>query len=288
MSLVDAYLARTARSRALFERATGSLPGGSTRTTVYTAPYPPYVAEGPRPGDPRRRRQRLPRLPRELHLADPRPCASGRRRGRRGAGPARFGVRGADRDGDRAGRGDPSPGPSIERLRFTSSGTEATMFAMRAARAFTGRPLVGRFDHAYHGTHDGVMTGTPGVPAVLDDLVVELPWGDSEGIEAGLRGREADLAAIIVEPVQGAGGIRVPEPDFLPFLRSAGGSSRSAADLRRDHLVPSRARWRTGALRGATRSDDAGQDHRRRVSAGGIRRTGRRDGAVRRPPSRRA
>ena len=46
MSLVDAYLARTARSRALFERATGSLPGGSTRTTVYTAPYPPYVAEG--------------------------------------------------------------------------------------------------------------------------------------------------------------------------------------------------------------------------------------------------
>ena len=52
MTVLDDYLARTPRSRELFERATGSLPGGSTRTTVYTAPYPPYVAcrIGPRPG----------------------------------------------------------------------------------------------------------------------------------------------------------------------------------------------------------------------------------------------
>ena len=55
--------------------------------------------------------------------------------------------------------------PSIERLRFTNSGTEATMFAIRAARAFTGRPLIAKFDRSYHGTHDGVMAGTPGVPA---------------------------------------------------------------------------------------------------------------------------
>jgi glutamate-1-semialdehyde 2,1-aminomutase len=105
-------------------------------------------------------------------------------------------------------------------MRFTSSGTEATMFTMRAARAFTGRPLVAKFDHSYHGTHDGVMTGTTGVPAAMDDLVVELPWGDPEAIDAALRGRENDLAAVIIEPVQGAGGVRAPEPDFLPFLRS--------------------------------------------------------------------
>jgi glutamate-1-semialdehyde 2,1-aminomutase len=94
------------------------------------------------------------------------------------------------------------------------------MFAIRAARAFTGRSLIAKFDHSYHGTHDGVMTGTAGVPEVMAGLVVELPWGDPDGIEAALRGREADLAAIILEPVQGAGGVRPPEPGFLAFLRS--------------------------------------------------------------------
>jgi glutamate-1-semialdehyde 2,1-aminomutase len=64
------------------------------------------------------------------------------------------------------------------------------------------------------------MTGTAGVPEVMAGLVVELPWGDPDGIEAALRGREADLAAIILEPVQGAGGVRPPEPGFLSFLRS--------------------------------------------------------------------
>ena len=57
--------------------------------------------------------------------------------------------------------------PSVERLRFTSSGTEATMFAIRAARAFTGRPLIAKFERSYHGTHDGVMAGTAGVPEAM-------------------------------------------------------------------------------------------------------------------------
>ena len=61
--------------------------------------------------------------------------------------------------------------PSVERLRFTNSGTEATMFAIRAARAFTGRTLVARFDGAYHGTHDTVLPGTPGVPDAVSGLV---------------------------------------------------------------------------------------------------------------------
>jgi glutamate-1-semialdehyde 2,1-aminomutase len=105
-------------------------------------------------------------------------------------------------------------------VRFTNSGTEATMFAIRAARAFTGRTLVAKFQGAYHGTHDGVMAGTAGVPDALAGLIVELPWEDPDGVEAGIRGREAELAAIIIEPVQGAGGVRAASPAFLAFLRS--------------------------------------------------------------------
>src|SRR6185503_13301567 len=125
--------------------------------------------------------------------------------------------------------------PSVEQLRFTSSGTEATMFAIRAARAFTGRPLVARFDHSYHGTHDLVMAGTPGVPDAIGRLIVDLPWGDPDGIEAALRGREDALAAVIVEPVQGAGGVRAPAPGFLDYLR--GLADRLGALLIFDEII---------------------------------------------------
>jgi glutamate-1-semialdehyde 2,1-aminomutase len=220
MTLVDDYLARTPRSRALFERATASLPGGSTRTTVYSAPYPPYAAHGSgllvTDVDGNVYRDFLGNYT-SLILGHAHPAVVAAveaqvRRGSAFAAPTETEVELAEELRRRV--------PSIEQLRFTSSGTEATMFAIRAARAFTGRPLIARFDHSYHGTHDLVMAGTPGVPDGIGGLIVELPWGDPDGIEAGLRGRDRELAAIIVEPVQGAGGVRAPEPGFLAFLRS--------------------------------------------------------------------
>ena len=138
----------------------------------------------------RRRRQRLPRLPRQLHLADPRPRPSGGRRGGRGAGPARLGVRRADRDRRSSWPRRSAAGvPSIERLRFTNSRAPRRRCSRCARRGRSpGRPLIARFDHAVsrHPRHGhGRDARRPG--RRLGDLVVELPWDDSEGVEAGLR-----------------------------------------------------------------------------------------------------
>ena len=102
------------------------------------------------------------------------------------------------------------------------------MFAIRAARAFTGRSLIATFERAYHGTHDTAMAGTPGVPDGVGELVVELPWDDLDGIERALAGREDELAAIVIEPVQGAGGVRAAYPGCSPASgRSATAPARS-------------------------------------------------------------
>jgi glutamate-1-semialdehyde 2,1-aminomutase len=63
------------------------------------------------------------------------------------------------------------------------------------------------------------MSGTPGVPDAIAGLRVELPWGDLDAVAAALRGREGEVAAILLEPVQGAGGVRAPDPRFLEGLR---------------------------------------------------------------------
>ena len=110
------------------------------------------------------------------------------------------------------------------------------MFAIRAARAFTGRPLIAKFDRSYHGTHDGVMAGTAGVPdggrRPRRRAAVGRPRRDrSRPCAAAKR----DLAAIIIEPVQGAGGVRPPEPGFLPFLRDL--AERDGALLIFDEII---------------------------------------------------
>jgi len=219
MTLLDDYLSRTPGSRALFERATASIPGGSTRTTIFNSPYPPYMARGQGlwtwDVDGNGYRDFLGNYTSLiLGHAHPDVVAAVEAQVRRGsafAAPTEVEIELAEEIRHRL--------PSLDRIRFTNSGTEATMFAIRAARAFTRRPLLAKFAKAYHGTHDTALAGTPGVPDAIADLVIELPWNDADGVERGLAGREDEIAAIIIEPVQGAGGVRAADPAFLRFLR---------------------------------------------------------------------
>ena len=121
--------------------------------------------------------------------------------------------------------------PHIEMLRFVSSGTEATMSAVRLARAFTQRDALLKFEGCYHGHGDsflvragsGVATlglpNSPGVPGALAELTLTAPYNDVAGTRAIAEAHASDIAAIIVEPVVGNAGFIAPDPAFLPALR---------------------------------------------------------------------
>jgi glutamate-1-semialdehyde 2,1-aminomutase len=123
--------------------------------------------------------------------------------------------------------------PHVEMLRFVSSGTEATMSAVRLARAHTGRDVILKFEGCYHGHSDsflvragsGVATlglpDSPGVPAAVAELTLTAPFNDVEAVRETVRTKGDRIAAIIVEPVVGNSGLIAPLPDFLPALRSA-------------------------------------------------------------------
>jgi len=121
--------------------------------------------------------------------------------------------------------------PSLEKVRFVNSGTEATMSAIRLARGYTGRKVVVKFDGCYHGHADsflvkagsGIITlGIPGSPGVPDDIVkntVSIPYNDEAVLEQTLRDASLDIACVIVEPVAGNMGVVVPAQSFLLKLR---------------------------------------------------------------------
>jgi len=121
--------------------------------------------------------------------------------------------------------------PSLEMLRFTSSGTEATMSALRLARAFTGRRIIAKFDGCYHGHVDALLVkagsgalthGSPtssGVPQEVAEATRSLRYNDLRQVEELMRAEAGGVAAIIVEPVAGNMGTVPPAPGFLQGLR---------------------------------------------------------------------
>ena len=120
---------------------------------------------------------------------------------------------------------------SIEQVRFVSSGTEAVMSAVRLARAATGRRKILKFDGAYHGHLDSLLTragsglatlglpGTPGVPPAVTEDTLTVSFNDPEEVEKTVRRHRKDLACILVEPVLANIGLILPEKRFLQMLR---------------------------------------------------------------------
>lgn len=121
--------------------------------------------------------------------------------------------------------------PAMDQVRLVSSGTEATMSALRLARAFTGRDRIVKFEGGYHGHGDALLAkagsglatfgipGSPGVPRVFAELTTTLPYNDEEAVRAFLESRGDTVAAVIVEPVAGNMGVVPPVPGFLESLR---------------------------------------------------------------------
>jgi len=121
--------------------------------------------------------------------------------------------------------------PSIEMVRFVNSGTEATMSAVRLARAYTGRSKIIKFEGGYHGSADaflvqagsGVATlglpDSPGVPPGATQDTLTAPYNQLEAVEALFHQFGEEIAAVIVEPIAGNMGLVLPQPGFLEGLR---------------------------------------------------------------------
>jgi glutamate-1-semialdehyde 2,1-aminomutase len=122
--------------------------------------------------------------------------------------------------------------PSIEMVRFVSSGTEAAMSAIRLARAATGRDLILKFEGCYHGHADGLLAAagsgaatlalpdSPGVPASFAAQTLLAPYNDLDAVRARLDAHRDAVAAIIVEPIAGNMGMVLPDAGFLAGLRA--------------------------------------------------------------------
>jgi glutamate-1-semialdehyde 2,1-aminomutase len=235
---LETYRQRTPRSAALDREARAYLPGGNSRSTIHYDPYPLYVerAEGCWLDDVDGNRLLdltgnhtvlihgnqhpavLAAVQRQLALGTSFPQPS----------PLQ----------PRLARQLQTHLPSLERVRFTNTGTEATMNAVRAARAWTGRPVIAKMEGGYHGsqaemlvsTHPSAAEAGPperprpvprcqGLPERILDQVLVLPFNDLDATAALLREQASRVAGVIVEPVLGSAGMIPAMPEYLAGLR---------------------------------------------------------------------
>jgi glutamate-1-semialdehyde 2,1-aminomutase len=233
--IIRRFTQRTLRSKRYDARAKERLPGGDTRAATYFAPYPAYMASGRGcylyDVDGNAYLDLLNNYTSLIHghahsdiiTAVMTQVEKGTVFG--AAGEIQFEH--AEHLCNRI--------RSLEQVRYCNSGTEATMFAIRAARAHTGRDKIIKMDGGYHGSHDAVEVNIfadprpeklpvkhigPGVPvSVLEDVLVT-PFNDLDAAETLLKSNVDKVAAIMAEPLMGAAGVICPQPGFLKGLRT--------------------------------------------------------------------
>jgi glutamate-1-semialdehyde 2,1-aminomutase len=234
-TILERYTSRTKLSREHDSRAKRSLPGGDTRTSTYFGPYPSYMQRGE--GcylydlDGNRYIDYLNNFTSLIHGHAYAPIVEAA--GAQLKLGTVFGAAGvvqyelAEIICDRV--------PSIDLVRFTNSGTEATLMAMRAARAFTGKDIIVKMDGGYHGEHDfvgvnfipdfespdqpQVRISWPGVPACVKEGMMVARFNDLDSTERILKEHHDKIAAVIMEPMLGAGGAIPPKPGYLQAMR---------------------------------------------------------------------
>ena len=231
---IGRYEAAHPRSKELHREASGYLPGGSSRGAAYFDPYPFFVerAEDHYVYDVDGNRYldfMLNATTYVLGHANPRVVGAVREQATRGfshSTPTEAQVRLARTLCERV--------PSVDKIRFTNSGTEGTLNAIRLARAFTGKHKIAKFEGGYHGNHEYVSVSVnpslseldpggptaipewPGQPpSILEDVLV-LPYNDLEASERLIRTHEDELSCVIMEPVSSNFGY---VPGKLEFLR---------------------------------------------------------------------
>jgi len=237
--VVAEYTARNPRSLAMHERARQSLPGGNTRSGVNIDPFPIYADSGEgvylRDLD---GHQLLDFVNNASSLilghADPTIVKALQHQVARGTAfsrPVAIEVEMAERLRQRM--------PALELVRFSSSGTEAVLNALRVARAFTGKTMIAKFEGAYHGVDDQVMVSyapgvgpelgpaerpnsvlsTEGLAAGTAESVLVLPFNDIYTSEELIAQHGGELAALIIDPLSTSAGLTLPDAEFLSRLR---------------------------------------------------------------------
>lgn len=207
------------RADALYDRALGHLPGGNSRTSLFVRPHPPYAASGAgyrlTDVDGHTVIDLLNNFTSLIHgHAHPRLVAVATEAIAGGSAyglPTEHEVEFAELLAKRV--------PAAESWRFLNSGTEAVMMSIRAARAFTGRDLIIRFEHCYHGTYDAVALEQRGVAEGVAGTVVVLPVWDGEALVETLEANGDRVAAVVLDAMPHHAGLIPAPPEFMRLMR---------------------------------------------------------------------
>jgi glutamate-1-semialdehyde 2,1-aminomutase len=215
----QAYRKLTPKSAAALERAADVMPGGNTRTASFYPPYPVMIERGDGPWvwdvDGRRYVDMFCNGLSLIHGHNYAPV----RQAIEAALPRSTAWAGANKDQIAYAELLTQRLRSVERIRFTNSGSEAGMLAVKAARHFTNRPYVLKFTGAYHGSYPDLEAGLYG-QADIPGRALTVPFNDIQNLERLMSTRGHEIAAVVIEPVLVTGRVVAPLPDFLTQLQA--------------------------------------------------------------------